>query len=77
VPGIDFIEKYAQIINDVSYRIILIGMIACNLNSKMIDIETVFLHGDLEESSFMEIPSHIEVANGKCIVLKKTIYVLF
>jgi hypothetical protein len=41
---------------------------------QIIEIEIAFLHGDLKESVFMEIPSGIEVGNGKCLVLKMTIY---
>jgi hypothetical protein len=64
---------YAPVINDVSFRIILIGMMVWNLKAKIIHIETTFLYGDLEESIFMEIPSGMEVGNGKCLVLKKKI----
>jgi hypothetical protein len=78
VPGIDFNESYAPVINDVSFRIILIGMIAWNLKAKIIDIEIAFLHGELRGKNFhgcfMEIPSGIEVGDGKFLVLKKTIY---
>jgi hypothetical protein len=75
VPGIDFIESYVPVINDVSFRIILIGMMVWNLKAKIIDIETTSLHGDLEEESiFMEIPSDMGVGDGKCLVLKKTMY---
>jgi hypothetical protein len=55
VPGIDFTERYAPVINDVSFRIILIGMIIWNLKAKIIDIETTFLHSNLEESIFMAV----------------------
>jgi hypothetical protein len=74
VPNIDFTEIYAPVINDVLFRIILIGMMAWNLKAKIIDIETVFLHFDLEESIFMEIPSGIELGDIKSLVLKKTIH---
>jgi hypothetical protein len=42
----------------------------------MIYIETAFLHGDFEESIFMEIPRDIGLGDNKCLALKKTIYVL-
>jgi hypothetical protein len=57
ISGIDFTESYDPFINDVSFRIILIGMMVWNQKAKIIDIETPFLHGDLEESIFMEIPN--------------------
>jgi hypothetical protein len=43
VPGIDFTESYAPVINDSSYRIILIGMMLLNLKAKIIEVETAFL----------------------------------
>jgi hypothetical protein len=70
VHGIDFTETCAPVIIDVSSIIILIGMMVWNLKAKIIDIETSFLHGDIEESIFVEIPSCMEVGNG--FVLKKT-----
>jgi hypothetical protein len=74
VTVIDFTEIYAAVINDVSFRIILIGMMICNLKAKTIDIETAFLHGDLEGRIFMGIPSGMKVGIGKFLVLKKTSY---
>jgi hypothetical protein len=63
VPGIDFTESYAPVINDVSFRVILTEMMVWNLKAKIIDIETTLLHSDLEES--------IEVCGSKFIILKK------
>jgi hypothetical protein len=74
VPGIDFTESFAPVIDNVSFRIILIGMMIWTLKPKIIYIETAFLHGDLEESIFMEIPSGMEVGDSKCLNLKKAIY---
>jgi hypothetical protein len=51
-------------------------MTVWDLKTKIIDIETTFLHCDLEENISMEIPSVMEVNDGKCLVLKKRIYVL-
>jgi hypothetical protein len=76
VPGIDFTEIYAPVINDVSIRITLVRMMVKNLKAKIIDLESACLHSDLEESIYMEISSGMEVGNGKCLVLKTTIYEL-
>jgi hypothetical protein len=53
VPGINFTDTYAPVINNVSFTIILIGMMVWNRKAKIIDIETAFIHGDLEECIFM------------------------
>jgi hypothetical protein len=49
-------------------------MMVWNLKVKIIDIETAFLQVDLEESISMEIPSGMEVGDGKFLVLKAKIY---
>jgi Reverse transcriptase (RNA-dependent DNA polymerase) len=44
VPGIDFNESYAPVINDVSFRIMLIAKLTWGLQASIIDVETGFLH---------------------------------
>jgi hypothetical protein len=34
----------------------------------------VFLHGNLKETIFMEIPKGMKTNENKCLILKKTIY---
>jgi hypothetical protein len=67
VPAIDFTESYSSVIIDVSFRIMLIGMMVFNLKAKIIDIETAFLHNVIKEGIFMEISSGMEVGNGKVL----------
>jgi uncharacterized Tic20 family protein len=57
----------ALVINYVSLIIILIGMMVSNFNSKIIKIETAFLHSSLMENVYMEIPSGMEVGNGNVL----------
>jgi hypothetical protein len=49
-------------------------MMVWNLKAKIIDIETAFLHGDLEERIYIEIPRGMQVGDGKYHDLEKTIY---
>ena len=74
IPGVDFQESYAPVINDVTFRILLVTMLTWNLIGKVIDIETAFLHGDLKETIFMEIPKGMEANKDECLILKRTIY---
>ena len=53
IPGVDFTESYAPVINDVCWRILIIVMMVMKLTSKIIDVETAFLFGDLEEEVYM------------------------
>jgi hypothetical protein len=42
VLGVDFQESFAPVINDVTFRILLIMMLTWNLKGKIVDIETAF-----------------------------------
>jgi Reverse transcriptase (RNA-dependent DNA polymerase) len=74
VPGVDFQESFAPVINDVTFRILLVMMLTWNLKAKVVDIETAFLHGDLKETIYMEIPKGMEASVDACLILNKTIY---
>ena len=56
VPGIDFTESFAPVVNDVTFRIALTRMMVENLDSMLMDVETAFLYGDLDEEINMEVP---------------------
>ena len=49
VPGVDFEESYSPVINDVTFRVMLVMKIVWKLKALIIDIETPFLHGELDE----------------------------
>ena len=53
VLGMDFTESYAPVINDVCLRMLIVIMMVMKLTSKIIDVETAFLFGDLEEEVYM------------------------
>jgi hypothetical protein len=76
IPGVDYTENYAPVISDVTYRILLICEIVWGLTSKIVDVETAFLHGDLEEGQeiFMDCPEGIKHEDDECLQLQKTIY---
>jgi hypothetical protein len=74
VPGIDFSEIFAPVLNDVSFRIMLIAKHVWNMTSTVVDIETAFLHGDLDEEIYMEVPKGLKIEHNNKLVLKKTIY---
>jgi hypothetical protein len=54
VPGVDFTDSYAPVITDVSWRILIVAILAWELDAKIIDVETAFLLGDLEEEIYMQ-----------------------
>jgi hypothetical protein len=52
---VDFQESFAPVINDVTFRIL-----TWNSKGKIGDIEIAFLHGNLKETIYMEIPKGME-----------------
>ena len=56
IPGVDFTESYAPVIHDVSWRILIIAMIVLGLDARIVDVETAFLYGDLDEEIYMTCP---------------------
>ena len=75
IPGVDYTENYSPVIHDVTYRLLLIIQIVFGLKARIIDVETAFLHGDLEEEIYMDCPEGMEGGSpDKCLLLQKTIY---
>ena len=79
IPGIDFSENFAPVINDVTFRIILVVMLMHGLKAKIVDVETAFLHGDLNEDIYMDCPPGLQETLGedvrnKCLQLLKATY---
>ncbi|MGL4341969.1 MAG: reverse transcriptase domain-containing protein, partial [Lactococcus lactis] len=60
VPGKDFHENHAHVINDTIFHLILIMMLIHGLYSEQFDIETAFLYGNLDEEIYMEFPDGYE-----------------
>ena len=57
VPGVNFTENYAPVINDITMRVIMVLMLSNNWYGEIIDVETAFLYGELQEEIYMMIPS--------------------
>ena len=74
VPGIDFENTYAPTINDTSWRILIIAMLLWNLDAKIVDVETAFLMGDLEENIYMDAPQGSGLSKDECVKLEKSMY---
>jgi hypothetical protein len=74
VPGVDFSESFDPVVNDITFQILLVAMVAWGLKARIIDVETAFLHGELEEEIYMEVPKGMEAEGDECLLLLKTIY---
>ena len=75
IPGVDFTESYALVINDVTWRILLIMKMILKLKARITDVKTVFLHGELDEEIFMESPEGLgHNKDEDCVKLEKAMY---
>ena len=73
-PGIDFTESYSPVINDSVFRCIIVIELLFRLVSKIIDIETAFLNGELEEEIYMDAPPGYNATADECVRLGKSLY---
>jgi hypothetical protein len=62
------------VINDVSFQIMLIAKLIWNLEASIVDVETAFLHGELQEEIYMNIPEGMSYDSKHWLLLTKTIY---
>ena len=60
IPGVDYTDNFAPVAHDVSFRIALARMMVEKLDSFVMDVETAFLYGDIEEEIFMKSPVGME-----------------
>jgi hypothetical protein len=60
IPGQDFQENHAPVVNDTTFHLILSLKLLFGLDAGQFDIETAFLYGDLEEELWMEFPQGYE-----------------
>jgi hypothetical protein len=74
VPGVDFTESFAPVLNDVSFRLMLISKLVWDMTSTVVDIETTFLHGNLDKEIYMDVPMGLSIGPNKKLLLRKTIY---
>ena len=79
IPGIDYTNNFAPVAHDVSFRIALARMMVEKLDSLVMDVETAFLYGEIEEEIFMKSPVGMEEIDPgsspeDCYQLKKGIY---
>ena len=79
IPGIDHKDNFSPVITDVTYRIVMVMMLLFGWVAEIVDIETAFLYGDLEEEIFMRMPQGMYEYFGKkcedeCLFLLQGIY---
>jgi hypothetical protein len=74
IPGIDFTESFSPVVNESVFRIILVAQVLWKLDSNLMDVETAFLHGELEEEIYMDCPKGVKHESDECLLLQKALY---
>ena len=70
IPGVDFTENCSPVIHDILARILINIMIIYGLQSKLVDVETAFLYGDLEEEVYMDCPEGmVDIGEDETLLL--------
>ena len=65
MPGVDFTDNFASVVNDLTFRIALTRLMVEGLNTMLMDVETAFLYGEIKEEISMEVPVGMrEVSSG-------------
>ena len=54
IPGVDYTDNFAPVAHDVSFRIALARMMVEQLDSLVMDGETAFLYGEINEEILMK-----------------------
>ena len=73
--GVNFSKNYSPVVNDISFRILLLMFLHFGYTAKIVNDEMAFLYGDLEEEIYMECPRGMaDVKKDDCIIFKKSIY---
>ena len=55
VPGVDFTDNFTPVVNDVTIRVALTRMMMEELEGMLMDVETAFFYGVIEEEIYMEV----------------------
>ena len=60
IPGVHYTDNFAPVAHDVSFRIALARMMVEKLDSLVMDVETAFLYGEIDEEIFSKSPVGME-----------------
>ena len=79
IQVVDYTDNFAPVVHDVTFRIALERMMVEKLDSLVMDVETAFLYGEIDEEIFMKSPVGIEEidpgsSSEDCYQLVKGIY---
>ena len=72
VPDVNFSENYSLVVNKIIVCILLLMVILFRYSAEIVDVETAFLCGELDEEIYMETPEGMsDIGEDDCIILNK------
>lgn len=74
VAGIDYKETFSPVVRYDTIRAVLALSVEENLHLSQLDVETAFLHGDLEEDIYMHQPEGYNDGSSRVCKLVKSLY---
>ncbi|WJX42094.1 hypothetical protein P8452_29365 [Trifolium repens] len=74
VEGIDYNEIFSPVVKHCSIRVLMAIVNMYDLELEQMDVKTAFLHGELEETIYMQQPESFVEDNSKVCLLKKSLY---
>ena len=80
IPGVDHQDNFAPVVTETTFRLVMIFSMLNDCACEIVDIETAFLYGDLEETIFMKVPEGLSLVTGEvfdedqALILKHSIY---
>ena len=80
IAGVDHKDNFSPVVTDTTFRCVLVMALLEGWNMEVVDIETAFLYGILDEEIFMKMPEGLDIyldtnfSNHECLVLDKAIY---
>ena len=80
VPRLDYTEHFSPVVLEVTFCIVLILMMKYGWVREIVDVETSFLYGELEEEIYLKTPTGLDLVTGEkyepgdCLVLLKAMY---
>ncbi len=73
IAGIDYEETFSPVVNFDTVRVALTVAAARQYSVRQFDVKTAYLHAELKETIYMELPEGFRVP-GKVLKLKKAVY---
>ena len=80
IPGVDHKDNFSPVVTDSIFRCVLVITLMQGWIMEVVDIETAFLYGILDEEIYVKIPEGLETyletncEEEDCLVLDEAIY---